>query len=81
MPPQVSRCHAITSVPRGIGIEVAGSTFLVRMIKPILRHSRYQARATSPGFFRMMFLDVCIILLCFSVLVAWYMPDDLFKVD
>jgi len=29
----------------------------------------------------MMFLDVCIILLCFSVLVAWYVPDDLFKVD
>ena len=29
----------------------------------------------------MMFLDVCIILFCFSVLVAWYMPDDLFKVD
>ena len=30
---------------------------------------------------RMMFLDVCIILVCFSLLVAWYMPDDMFKVD
>lgn len=29
----------------------------------------------------MMFLDVCIILACFSLLVAWYVPDDVFKVD
>ena len=29
----------------------------------------------------MMFLDVCIVLVGFSLLVAWYVPDDVFKVD
>jgi len=29
----------------------------------------------------MMFLDVCIILIAFSLLVAWYVPDGVFNVD